>query len=44
MEELLEISLDEHSPERLVKINSRLNSKDAFELTKALQQNADVFA
>ena len=36
MEELLSIALDDQSPERHVKISSKLNSKDAAELTKAL--------
>ena len=44
MEELFQIFLDEQNPKKFVKISSRLNSEDVAELTKTLQQNADIFA
>ena len=37
MEELLSIALDDQSPEKQVKVGSRLNPQDADELTKALR-------
>ena len=44
MEELFQISLDEQDLEKFVKISSKLSFEDVVELTKILQQNANVFA
>ena len=44
MEELSQIFLDKWTLEKLMKISSRLNFGDVAELTKVLQQNADIFA
>ena len=44
MEEFFPIILDKQNPKKNVKIDFKLNPKDAAELAKALQQNVDIFA